>query len=145
MNVDMSGEGIVTLIVFLAAFTLIGAGVGTVRGIVLGHTGWDLVGDIALGAAAGLFTGSFIASLAGVCGVIAGKAIILGLLPIRTWALASAIYNSLGFIISPILNIDFKPIEYDDNHKYDKRPNYEPPAISTPLNYYKVEGNYDNY
>ncbi len=136
MYTDESGEGIF-FVLFLAAFTVVGAGVGLGVGISLGHEGWQLVGDIALGAAAGLFTGSLAASIFGAYGVVAGKALILGMKPISTWALGSAIYDLLGFTFAPILRIDFIPIEYDGGKDYDM-PDNMPPAIIRPYSTYVV-------
>lgn len=136
MLTDETGEGIF-FVLFLAAFTVVGAGAGLGVGISQGHEGWQLVGDIALGAAAGLFIGSLTASILGAYGVVAGKALILGMKPISTWALGSAIYDLLGFTIAPILRIDFVPIEYDGGKDY-AMPDNMPPAIIRPYSTYVV-------
>lgn len=138
MFTDDNGEGVWLFILYLAVFTLSGAGIGLGIGTLSGHEGRQLAGDVALGAIAGLFAGSLTASLWGVFGVLKGYSEILGILPIRTWALGAAIYDLLGFVVAPILGIDFQPIEAKDNIKYE--PVNLPPAIITPHNSYVVGG-----
>ena len=58
MFTDPSGE-IIFFVLFLTAFTVVGAGVGLGVGLSQGHEGWQLVGDVALGAFIGLMTGGF--------------------------------------------------------------------------------------
>lgn len=137
MNVDMSGEGIVALIVFLAAFTLIGAGVGTVRGIVLGHTGWDLVGDIALGAGIGLATGGLLAATGAVFHGAVGYAKIFGIAVKRAFALGAAVYDIMGAIIGPLIGRQFEMIEIGGGNDDPINTN---PNISRDISSYYIVG-----
>ncbi len=138
MNVDLSGEGIVALIVILATFTLIGAGVGTVRGIVLGHTGWDLVGDIALWTGIGLAAGGlFAAGVAVIYGAIGNATVFFGLSVKRAFALGAAVYDIMGVIIGPLIGRQFEMIEIGGGNDDPINTN---PNISRDISSYYIVG-----
>ena len=138
MLTDESGEGIF-FVLFLAAFTVVGAGVGLGVGVSQGHEGWQLVGDVALGAFIGLMTGGLVASTWGAMGMVFNWGSVLGITAKRAFALGAAIYDFTGIIISSIKRVKFQPIEMNPTtHKHN--PQIEPPAIIRPYSFYVVGG-----
>lgn len=127
MYTDESGQSLL-FVLFLTAFTLVGAGVGLGIGLSKGHEGWQLVGDIALGAATGLMTGGLVASTWGAMSIVFGWGNVLGITAKVAFTLGAATYNFMGIIISSIKRVKFQPIEMNPiKDKHD--PQLDPPAI----------------
>ena len=127
--VDPTGH-FALIIGILLMTTMIG---GTIGGIVShsnGKSGWDLVGDIILGAMIGLAAGGLMIATIGAIayGIFGATTTVLGgVAASKAFALGAAVYNSVAFGIAPLYGIAMQGIEFEQGKNPVQSPQLVPP------------------
>ena len=126
--VDPTGH-FALIIGILLMTTMIG---GTIGGIVShsnGKSGWDLVGDIILGAMIGLAAGGFLiaAGAAIYGGLTATNAIFLGVKASQAFAMGALAVNTVAFGIAPLYGIAMQGIDFEQGKNPVQSPQLAPP------------------
>ncbi len=117
MNVDPTGTWFLLFIFgVLLAGAIIGGAVAGSEAAKNGATGWEVVGQVLLGAAMGIAVGAIVvmstAVVAGVLGLFGvGAGTVFGLAAPKAFSIAAFIYNVVAMVIAPIFNITMQPIE----------------------------------
>lgn len=117
MNVDPTGTSFLLFIFgVLLAGAIIGGAVAGTEAAKNGATGWEVVGQVLLGAAMGIAVGAIVvmstAVVAGVLGLFGvGAGTVFGLAAPKAFSIAAFIYNVVAMVIAPIFNITMQPIE----------------------------------
>ncbi len=118
MNVDPTGTSIflLALLFGLIIGAVAGGAISGVQAARNGATGWEIVGQVLLGAAMGIAVGAIVvmstAVVAGVLGLFGvGAGTVFGLAAPKAFSIAAFIYNVVAMVIAPIFNITMQPIE----------------------------------
>ena len=137
MNVDMSGEGIVSLLILITCTVLfVGFGLGV--GLSLGHTGWQLVGDVMLGAAIGIMAGNIVNMSIGMTATILKLKFISKPAAIRLAFRSFGLFDLVGVVTATLKHVSFQPIEATPNPNQDN--SILPPNIEKTIDDYYIVG-----
>lgn len=115
MNVDPNGNSFLLFILgLILAGAIIGGAVSGTEAAKKGATGWEIAGQVFLGAAMGVAVAG-VALMAG-AGILGVTGVISSVTATRVFALGAAAFNILPMIVAPILGITAPaPIEYNPN------------------------------
>ena len=131
INFDPNGDSLIALLFILLATTIAGAVANGVKAYNNGARGWDLFGEIVLGAAFGLAAGGAIISTIAVFAGALGFATVFGVGVAQAFAIGTLAFNFTAFVIAPLFGIDMEGIEFEATAD---SPSYKPPEYSYPTN-----------
>ena len=120
MMIDSIGHFPFLIFAILAITTIAGAAIKGKTAYDNGVRGWELFGEIALGATLGLAAGGALialsagifaagSALAGGAGI---NAIFLGVAAKQAFAIGALAYNFFAFVVAPIIGVAVEGIEY---------------------------------
>ena len=117
---DFWGNSILSLFIILLTTTIIGAVGNGIKAYNEGSRGWDLIGNILIGASFGLAAGG---ALIAVGAVVTGAifrigASLFGVGVSQAFAIGALAFNFTAYIVAPIIGIEMTGIEFEN-------PNYE--------------------
>ena len=131
MNVDPIGTSIIALLAILGIGAVVGGIIGGKVAYDNGARGWDLVGGIFLGVAAGIATaGAFVCVGTAVVGAI-GMTTFLGVATQTAFAVGALAVDLFGVLVAPILGISMQLIEFgvsEPENLPNKTPWYDQPT-----------------
>ncbi len=137
MNIDPTGRSLIAIIILLAIGAVIGGIANGVKASKEGKTGWELVGQIFLGASIGLMvTGGLLMLGATVFGPLGLT--FLGATATQMFAIGAVAFNFVPMVVGPILGIKMQGVEL--------KPAPDKPIIpSPPISAYdkKIQHNLD--
>ena len=126
-NVDYNGKSLIGIAIFLAIGFILGGIANGIKSANEGSNGWNLIGNIILGAFFGLAVAGLIVVLGsvgvGVFSVLTGiEATFFGVPVLQAFAIGALAYNTIPFIIAPILGKKMEGIEVNVNKSIEQSP-----------------------